>query len=189
MWSWLAALGLALTAAAVSAAPAASSSDLMAALAAGGHVAILRHAIAPGGGDPPGFRIGDCATQRNLAEAGRQQASRIGNRLRVHGIERARVYSSQWCRTRETAEKLGLGKVVELPVLNSFFQTPEKADRQTVELRRWIQRQDLNEPLILVTHQVNITALTGIYPASGEMVILARKPDGSLEVRGNVKMD
>lgn len=92
-----------------------------------GHFAIMRHALAPGTGDPRNFDLTDCSTQRNLSEAGREQAKAVGELLRKSGIEKAGVYSSQWCRCLDTATLLGLGPVTELPALNSFFQQPEKS--------------------------------------------------------------
>jgi broad specificity phosphatase PhoE len=141
------------------------------------HVIVLRHASAPGTGDPAHFRLGDCSTQRNLSEVGRKQAARIGARLRAAGLGETAVYSSQWCRCLETARLLGVGPVLELPALNSFFQSAGEEGRHTRELRAWIAAADLGRPVVLVTHQVNITALTGIFPAEGEVLILRRGPD------------
>src|SRR5688572_5696698 len=143
------------------------------AVAGGGHIVIMRHALAPGTGDPVNFRLGDCSTQRNLSQAGRSQAARIGALMRKHGITSASVYSSQWCRATETAKLLALGPVTELPALNSFFSQGD-GDAQTRTLLEWIAQQDLTRPLVLVAHQVNVTALSGVYPASGEMVIMRR---------------
>lgn len=168
---------------------AAEEASLWRALASKGHVALMRHAIAPGAGDPPQFVIGDCARQRNLSEAGRKQARRIGVRFRKNGIEAARIFSSQWCRCLETARLLGLGAVTELPVLNSFFQSPERRDRQTRTLDAWLGGQNLDGPVVLVTHQVNITALTGIYPASGEIVVVRRSEDGTISAVGSIRTD
>lgn len=146
-----------------------------------GGVLLLRHAIAPGFGDPTGFRIDDCSTQRNLSEAGRQQATAIGAWLRERGIKRARLYSSQWCRCLETAELLDLGKVSTLPALNSFFERPEDRERNLTALRAFLAAQPLqNEPLVLVTHQVTVTALTGIFPSSGEGVVATLAANGEL---------
>jgi len=139
------------------------------------HFAIMRHALAPGMGDPADFKLHNCETQRNLSAAGRQQAINIGKEFRRNGIRHARVLSSQWCRCLETADLLELGKPEELSVLNSFFQEHEKADAQTQALRNWLQRQDLSETLILVTHQVNITGLTNVFPASGEIIVVKRE--------------
>ena len=164
----------------------AEGGDALAVLRSGGHLAIMRHAIAPGNFDPPGFILGHCSTQRNLSEEGRAQARRLGARLRSAGVERARVYASQWCRTLDTAEQLGLGKVTELPLLNSFVSERNAEAQRTEALRRWIAATDLSLPLVLVTHQVNITGLTGIFPSSGEMIVLRRTPDGGVEVAGRV---
>ncbi len=157
-----------------------------AALRQGGHVALLRHAVAPGTGDPPGFQLGDCATQRNLSPAGRAQAKAIGANLRWHGLRIAGVYSSQWCRCLETAALLGLGEVVPLPPLNSFFTEPEREAAQMAALRAWLGAQRTEGAIVLVTHQVVITALTGIVPASGEIVVVRPTQGGSLHLVGRI---
>lgn len=161
----------------------AAGSDLSQLVGKAEHVILLRHARAPGTGDPPNFRLGDCTTQRNLSKAGRDQAVRIGARLRAAGLASTTVYSSQWCRCLETARNLAVGPVVELPALNSFFQSPELEQKHTRPLRAWIASADLGRPVVLVTHQVNITALTGIFPAEGEILIL-RRDSGNLSVVG-----
>ncbi len=140
------------------------------------HVIVLRHARAPGTGDPANFRLGDCSTQRVLSEEGRRQAARIGKRLREAGLAETAVYSSQWCRCLETARLLAVGPVVELPALNSFFRSPGEEKKYNRELQAWIASADLSRPVVLVTHQVNITALTGIFPAEGDIMILRREP-------------
>ena len=149
-------------------------------LKSGNHFALMRHALAPGSGDPPEFRIDDCSTQRNLSEEGRAQARRIGDEVRAAGISAARVLSSQWCRCLETAELLGLGPVEPLPALNSFFRQAERGTEQTAAVEAWIAGQSLERPIVLVTHQVNITALTGVYPRSGEVLIVAPDAAGKL---------
>ena len=146
------------------------------------HFAIMRHALAPGMGDPPDFRLNDCDTQRNLSNAGREQAIKIGKELRRNGIIHASVFSSQWCRCLETADLLGFGRVEELSVLNSFFQQYDKAEAQTQALRNWLGRQDLEGAVILVTHQVNITGLTNVFPASGEIIVVKREMAGVFTV-------
>lgn len=158
-------------------------------LRTGGHVALLRHALAPGTGDPASFSLEDCQTQRNLSEQGRGQARRIGRRLRHNGIESAAVFSSQWCRCLETAELLDLGAVEPLPVLNSFFGRSERRQPQTEALSEWIAGADLDRPTVLVTHQVNITALTGVYPASGELVVVRRTENGAMAVAGTIETE
>ena len=150
---------------------------LWSALKSGGHVVLMRHALAPGMGDPSEFALGDCSTQRNLSDEGRKQAARIGARFRANGLAAAQVLSSQWCRCLETAELLGLGPVEEMPVLNSFFQRPDRRNRQTEALKAWLDSQDLDDPLVLVTHQVNISALTGEFASSGEMLFVTLEND------------
>ena len=98
----------------------------LAELAKPGRVLMLRHANAPGIGDPPNFKIEDCSTQRNLDTAGRAQAQALGRRLALAGVKEARVYSSQWCRCLETASLLNLGPVRPQPALNSFYQRSEQ---------------------------------------------------------------
>ena len=159
------------------------------AVRSGGHVVLIRHAIAPGTGDPPEFTLGDCDTQRNLSEEGRNQAVRIGDQFRTNGIGSASVYSSQWCRCLETAKLLELGPVNELPVLNSFFLRYELRDPQTRILEEWLAGQDPGRPLVLVTHQVNISALTGVFASSGEMVVIRRNGTGKLSVVGTIQTD
>jgi len=164
-----------------------SETKLWAALKAGDHVALLRHALAPGTGDPPEFQLGLCATQRNLSDGGRDQAIQIGNRFRENGIQAVSLFSSQWCRCMETAELLKLGPVEELAMLNSFFQHYERREPQTRRLLEWLGAQNLDRPILLVTHQVNITALTGVYPDSGELVIVYRSDTGEFSVVGSIE--
>ena len=168
---------------------AADERDLWAGLRAGTHVALLRHALAPGTGDPASFTLGDCTTQRNLSEEGRAQARRIGARFRTNGIGSAAVFTSQWCRCRDTAALLGLGPVEDLPLLNSFFQNRGNREAQTNGLAAWLAARPPGAPLVLVTHQVNITALTGVFPASGEMVILRRDNSGRFALAGTMETD
>ena len=144
-------------------------------LAAGGLVVLIRHAsTVPGVGDPPGFRLGDCTTQRNLSEEGRAEAARIGAAFRSRGIPVAVVRSSEWCRCRETAER-AFGVHRPWSALNSVFSDRGTAGRQRAEVLHGIRNHRGPGNLVLVTHQVNITALTGIFPASGEMIVV--RPD------------
>jgi len=160
------------------------SADQWSALRMPGHIALIRHALAPGTFDPPGFRLDDCATQRNLSDAGRVQARRIGDVFRANGIAAANVQSSQWCRCLDTAALLRLGEVTPQPLLNSFAQDRNRGDPQIDALRRWIGRQPLERPILLVTHQVVITALSGVFADSGEIVIMSREADGRFILRG-----
>jgi len=184
--SLLSVLFAAFVLATVSATPAHADDGLAAKLAEPGHIAIMRHALAPGTGDPANFTLGDCATQRNLSEAGRRQARRTGDFLREAGIRAARVLSSEWCRCLETARLLDLGPVEPLPALNSFFEDRGSGPAQTRALRAEIAEMDLSRPVVMVTHQVNITALTRVFPSSGEMVVVKRAADDSIEVLGTI---
>lgn len=150
-----------------------------------GHAILMRHANAPGGGDPADFRLGDCSTQRNLDDVGRAQARRLGERLRENGVRERTVYTSRWCRCRDTAKLLEVGPVEPLDGLNSFFGPQYTRGEIMPQLRNFLREQPLDPPPVLVTHQVNITALTGVFPAEGEMVVIAVK-GGEVEVVGRI---
>ena len=157
----------------------ADAAAALSAVAEGRAVVVMRHALAPGTSDPAGFDVDDCATQRNLSDAGREQARRIGERLAAGlGTRAADVHSSAWCRCLETARLLGLGEVRRLPALDSFFGDRARGPEATATLEAWIDARlasgaegGTKPPAVLVTHQVNVTALTGVYPASGEVVV------------------
>ena len=183
--AWLAAgvLGLALTCRAALAEP-----FPLDRLEEGGYLVMLRHASAPGVGDPENFRLGDCATQRNLSDAGRAEARRLGERLREEGVSSAEIYSSQWCRCLETAALLDLGPVEPLPALNSFFARPADRAPKLDALRRFLADLPADgPPVILVTHQVAISAITGRSAASGEAVVLALDGTGTPPVVGTIE--
>jgi len=163
----------------------ADDSALWAALRSGDGIALMRHAQAPGTGDPAGFRLGDCATQRNLSAQGRRQARDIGELFRKNGVATANVYSSQWCRCLDTASGLALGPVVPQPALNSFFDDAGRDPEQTEALRQLIRQRPPGTPMVMVTHQVNITALTNVYPGSGEIIVV-RPDQGRLTVLGRI---
>ncbi len=152
----------------------ASDDEAWQALREGRALLLLRHANAPGLGDPPGFILDDCSTQRNLDEHGRAQGRRWGELLRDRGLSRVRLLSSRWCRALDTAHQMALAPVEQLPALDSFFASPASERRQTAALREALAELDPGEVAVLVTHQVNITALTGVSPQSGEGLILAR---------------
>ena len=164
----------------------ADDADLIAALQSGGHLALMRHATAPGSNDPAEFRIGECSTQRNLSEGGRSQAAEIGARLRANGLREARLVSSQWCRCLDTAHLLSLGGVEELPFLNSLVSYPGRGSEMTRGLGNWIGQQDLDGATILVTHSVNIRALIGISAQEGEIIVVERADGGELSVVGSI---
>ena len=164
----------------------ASDKHAWTALREGRAVLLLRHATAPGTGDPANFQLNDCRTQRNLNQVGREQAQRSGQLLRSQWIE-PRMLSSRWCRAQDTAREMGLGAVEALPALDSFFQIPNNAREQTAALIEQINAQPRGASLVLVSHQVNITALTGIYPASGEGLILALPLEAPARVLARVQ--
>ncbi len=156
-------------------------------LKAGGQVAVIRHAsTVPGFGDPPGFRLDDCATQRNLSEAGREESRRIGAAFRDRGVPVGKVLSSRWCRCLETA-RLAFGTAEPWAPLDSFFDDRSREPEQTRQVRRLIEERPPGGNLILVTHQVNITALTGISPAQGEMILLTPLGNGDFRVAGRLR--
>lgn len=176
-------IGLAGTARAQSSAQSAA----WAALRTPGHFAMIRHALAPGTFDPPGFRVDDCSTQRNLSAEGRAQAVRIGEMFRANGIAAARLYSSQWCRCLETARLMKLGDVTPQQLLNSFAQNRERAQQQTAALRPWLATLDLAQPAVMVTHQVVISAIAETSTSSGEIVVLRRGRDERPNVVGRIE--
>jgi len=138
------------------------------------YVLLMRHALAPGIGDPEGYRLDDCSTQRTLNAAGRAQAGRIGLWLKQQGMASAQVFSSPWCRCLETARLLKAGTVTPEPSLGSFFNTMSDGQASTRELEALIARtkaQMGKKPLVLVTHHVNILAYVGENIDSGEMVL------------------
>lgn len=151
-----------------------------------GVVAVMRHALAPGTGDPPNFALDDCTTQRNLDDRGRAQAREIGEALRSRGIVFDHVLTSQWCRTRETAELLNVGPVEDASALNSFFSDFASRDRQTRETLDLIARTEGR--MLLVSHQVNISALTGRGTGSGEILSI-QLTDGGVKVTGSVLIE
>lgn len=155
-----------------------ASADDLSALKQPGVVALMRHALAPGTGDPSDFALGDCATQRNLDARGRDQARRTGQALRAAGVTFGQIWTSQWCRTRDTAHLLNLGEVTEQPTLNSFYAGQGDASAQTEQTLELIQSLPTDARLLIVTHQVNITALTGLGVSSGEIIIARRTPEG-----------
>ena len=163
-------------------ASAADDSDFWRQWRAGGCVVLMRHATTePGTGDPPEFRLGDCRTQRNLSDEGRAQARRVGQAFAAQGAAAPTVRSSAWCRCTETAQ-LAFGAHSVWPAINSFFQG-DAGPAQTREVLQALATHRGPGNLVLVTHQVNISALTGEYPAMGEL-FLTRPPatDGRLKV-------
>ena len=138
------------------------------------HLMLMRHALAPGVGDPSDFKHGKCHTQRNLNEQGRHQAKHIGAWLKSRGLHSGQVFSSPWCRCVDTAQGLGLGPVMVENALGSFFGTPEQRHEQTRALEAFVIKalaRKKDAALILVSHHVNIEAYTGQVLSSGEMLV------------------
>ena len=165
------------------------SSEALQALKTPGAIALFRHAIAPGAGDPSGFILGDCRTQRNLNAQGQEQARRLGASVRAHGVPVSEVWHSEWCRTAETARlafpEMNSKRMRPESAFNSFFGTPEDEPSHTARARGLLLGWRGPGALIVFTHQANITALTGIVPQSGEGVVL-RQEGGRLLTQGRI---
>jgi phosphohistidine phosphatase SixA len=160
------------------------------ALHAGRHVALMRHTDAPGGaGDPPGFRLDDCATQRNLSAKGRADAARIGARLRSEGIAVERILTSPWCRCMDTATLLALGPVEPEPTFGNVVVLSDQRESLTAGARKVIDKWTGRGILLVVTHGANIFALTGISPATGEIVVVRSGSGGRSEPVGRLILD
>ncbi len=135
------------------------------------NVIFMRHALAPGFGDPYNFIKEDCRTQRNLNNKGRLQARFIGNYLKASEIKFSEILTSEWCRCIDTIKELNLGKWETFSGLNSFFQGHEKKDQVMNKLQKKLDSLDNSDLVLFVTHQVVITEQTGVAPSSGEMVL------------------
>jgi phosphohistidine phosphatase SixA len=161
------------------------------ALRAGGHVALMRHASTePGLGDPPGYRLDDCATQRNLSAQGREEARRIGETLRKEGVAIEKVYTSPWCRCRDTARE-AFGKADDWEALSSFFEDRSREPGLTERVKNRIGTYSTRKPkgtVVMVTHNVNVAALTNVSTGMGEIVVV--RPDGccGLKVVGRIRI-
>jgi phosphohistidine phosphatase SixA len=156
------------------------------------HVLMMRHADAPGYSDTAGFNVKDCSSQRNLGETGKKQAREIGQWLKARGVADARVLSSPWCRCMDTATLLNIGPVNSENSLGSFFENRGDAKEQTLALQKKIQAELMtknNKPLMLVTHQVNISAFTGEGVGSGQMVLVQVTPKGQYVSHRLIKLD
>jgi len=155
-------------------------------LRGGGVTVLMRHAATvPGIGDPPGFKLDQCATQRNLSERGRADARAVGAAFRRHQVTPGAVWSSRWCRCLDTA-RLAFGRAQPEPSLDSMFEDDAGASSAKLrDLRARLAARTDTTPLVLVTHDVNIRALTGQSLAQGEMVLLTQR-DGKLEVLGRL---
>jgi len=151
--------------------------DLWAEAKEGDKIILIRHALAPGGGDPPGFKIDDCKTQRNLDKVGIEQSKAIGKLFKKNKIPVDKVLSSQWCRCKDTA-KYAFKNYFEFSALNSTFQSSfaKNEPKQLKQLRTFINDWDGDGGnLVLITHYSIITAITNAVPSSGEIVITDKK--------------
>lgn len=166
-------------------APATDDAGFAAALRQGGCAVLIRHALTePGIGDPPGFRLDDCSSQRQLSVQGRAQATRLGQWFAARGLTPREVHSSQWCRCTLTAE-LAFGRYRAWTALNSTFRDADRQPAQTRALRDALARMPRGQFDVWVTHQVNMTALTGQYPSMGEAFVV----DASARVLARMRWD
>lgn len=149
----------------------------------GANVVFMRHALAPGYGDPDNFQIEDCNTQRNLDAAGRRQAEAIGRYFREHQITFTAILSSRWCRCTQTAELLNYGSWSEFDGLNSFFQGHVDRQETLALLKDKLDSLSSDDMVLMVTHQVVISAITDISPPSGGLVVYNTSTQNAKPVR------
>ena len=163
-----------------------------AALQRGGQIVLMRHASTESGiGDPPGFTLADCSSQRQLSAAGRAQAQRLGAAFQSRRIAVSDVWSSRWCRCTETAQ-LAFGQVTPMPMIDSSFEDSTVAASQKLrDVVTAIGNHTTDGNLVMVTHQVNITELTGLGTRMGEALVLSgqRDADGKFVVIGRLQVD
>ena len=153
----------------------------------GNKIILIRHSLAPGGGDPAGFKIDDCKTQRNLSKKGINQSKKIGKLFKKNKVPIDQVLSSQWCRCKDTA-KYAFSDYKEFTALNSIFQSPynKNEGKQLKELYNFVKRWDgKGKNLVLITHYSIITAVTNAVPNSGEIVVA----DKNFKVLGTIQTD
>jgi phosphohistidine phosphatase SixA len=182
MLRWLVAIALA------AALPMAQADEaLWALLQKGGQVVLVRHALTdPGVGDPQGFQLGECRTQRNLSEEGRAEARKLADALRARRVPVAGLLSSPWCRCLETAQ-IVFGRAAQAtPALGNLFGRHEREAQQVPEMRKLVQPPQGGN-LFLVTHGSTTLALTGVSPATAEMVVLTPQAGGGFRVAGRLK--
>jgi phosphohistidine phosphatase SixA len=177
---------LVVLAALAAAAPARADERVWSLVKSGGQAIFVRHAITtPGVGDPPGMRLADCSTQRNLSDAGRAHAARVGEAFRARAIAVDRILSSPWCRCLETA-RLAFGSPEPWAPLGNLFGRPENRATQVEALRALASERRTGGNVVLVTHGSTISALTGINPDTAEMVVVTPLGDGRFVVAGRL---
>jgi broad specificity phosphatase PhoE len=156
--------------------PARADEALWNAVRGGGHVLFIRHALTdPGFGDPPGFKLEDCSTQRNLSAQGREQARRLGEAFRERVVPVGEVLSSPWCRCVQTAQ-LAFGRAKTWAALANLHARHENAEKQMRAMRPRIAAYRGKDNLVLVSHGSTASALTGEHPSMGEILVLEPQP-------------
>ena len=152
----------------------------------GGKLIFIRHAYAPGGGDPSNFNLNDCSTQRNLSKEGREQAANIGEFFRNKKVKIDKVLSSEWCRCKETSS-IAFNNFKTKKFLNSFYSLKFAKNKksQMINLKKYINGWKSDKNLVLVTHYVVISEVLNYAPSSGEIVIT----DKNFNIVGNIQMD
>lgn len=165
----------------------AADDALWALLRGGGQVVMIRHALTtPGVGDPPGMKLDDCSTQRNLSDEGRGHARQLGEAFRQRGIPVGQVLASPWCRAIETA-RLAFDKVPAIsPPLGNVFGRPERTAGQLAGLKPLAGQKPAGGNTVMVSHGSTILALTGISPDTAEMVVLTPQGGGRFTVAGRM---
>lgn len=175
-----------LLAVAAGAAPAQADEKLWSLLKGGGQVVLIRHGLTtPGVGDPPGMKLEDCRSQRNMTEEGRRQARETGEALKARGIAVGKVLSSPWCRCIETA-KIAFGMSETYVPLSNLFGRPENREKQVKDLRALVSSKPASGNLFLSTHGSTVSALTGVSPDTAEMVIVTPQGNGKFVVAGRL---
>ena len=150
-----------------------SNNNLISELKKGGNLIFIRHAYAPGGGDPDNFDLNDCKTQRNLSAEGIEQAKRIGEFFKRNNISFEKVYSSEYCRCKDTARN-AFKDFETFSGLNSTFADSSKTPAYMKKTKEFIEKLDKNKNYIFVAHHTTIEGLTSTFASSGEMIIVDR---------------
>ena len=165
---------------------AATETQILKNLKNGGNLIFIRHAYAPGGGDPDNFDLNDCSTQRNLSDTGREQAKKIGKFFHENQIPIDKVISSEWCRCKDTAN-IAFGNFRTFSALNSFYEArfAKNKSKQIQELKNFLNNWESDSNLIIVTHFVVISELLNKGTSSGEMILTDKK----LTILGNLEIN
>ena len=163
-----------------------SKNQLFEKLQKGGNLIFIRHAYAPGNGDPDNFDIKDCSTQRNLSDSGRKQSEKIGSFFNKNKIPIDLVISSEWCRCKETAS-IAFDKFKTKDFLNSFYSLKFAKNKkfQMLNLKKYIDNWNEDKNLVLITHYVVISEVLNYAPSSGEIVVSNK----NFEIIGNIEID